>query len=115
MDSKITTHIIDAPTGKPAVGIDVTLEFQMPDRGWHVVGKGTTTKDGRVNDLRTGSAGFEPGTYRLTFDTASYFVASGIESFYPHVTIAFTVGDTARHYHVPLLVSPFGFSTYRGS
>lgn len=112
--SAITTHILDISAGAPARGVPVTLERET-DEGWEVVGNGTTDDDGRLRDLLASGATIKTGNYRLIFDTEFYFAERQIESFYPNVTVAFTVGDAAQHYHVPLLLSPFGYSTYRGS
>lgn len=111
--SAITTHILDISSGSPARGVAVTLE-RHTETNWEIIGKGTTDEDGRVRDLLDPSAILQPGNYRLTFDTGNYFFDRQIDSFYPHVTVAFTVFDSS-HYHVPLLLSPFGYSTYRGS
>ena len=105
----ITTHVLDTTRGKPAAGIAVTLERSMPNGSWSAVGRGTTDNDGRLRTLTAGDV--EKGTYRLTFDTGTYFR----ETFYPQVVIIFNVADGAQHYHVPLLISPWGYSTYRGS
>ncbi len=113
--SSITTHVLDTARGRPAGGLPVVLEAQGGDGRWRVVGKGTTDADGRVGQLLPKGASLQPGLYRLTFDTQSYFVAQELESFYPQVTVVFEVRDPTQHYHVPLLLSPFGFSTYRGS
>ena len=112
--SAITTHILDVSTGVPARGVPVTLELETGE-GWEVVGTGTTDDDGRLRDLLDAGAAINTGNYRLIFDTEFYFAEQRIESFYPEVTVAFTVRDAAQHYHVPLLLSPFGYSTYRGS
>lgn len=112
--SAITTHILDVSKGCPASGVPVTLERQNSS-GWEIVGKGATDSDGRLSDLLASEAILPAGNYRLTFDTGNYFSQQKIESFYPQVTVAFTVRDAAQHYHVPLLLSPFGYSTYRGS
>ena len=112
--SAITTHILDVSKGCPARGVPVTLERQAAP-GWEIVGKGATDEDGRLRDLLAPDAVLQAGNYRLIFDTETYFAREQIEGFYPHLTIAFTVRDAAQHYHVPLLLSPFGFSTYRGS
>ncbi|MGC2238264.1 MAG: hydroxyisourate hydrolase [Pyrinomonadaceae bacterium] len=112
--SAITTHILDVSTGFPARGVSVTLEWQADDN-WEIVGKGATDNDGRLRDLLASDADFRAGNYRLTFDTETYFANQKIEGFYPSVTIVFNVREAAQHYHVPLLLSPFGYSTYRGS
>jgi len=112
--SGITTHVLDTSRGRPAQGIPVTLEFEAGG-GWKLVGKGTTNADGRISDLVSADADIAPGVYRLIFDTGKYFANHQVESFYPQVTIIFRLADVAQHYHVPLLLSPFGYSTYRGS
>lgn len=112
--SGITTHVLDTARGRPAQGVSVTLELEAPG-GWKLVGKGTTNSDGRVSDLVSAAVKIAPGVYRLIFDTGKYFGSQQSESFYPHVIIIFRLADAAQHYHVPLLLSPFGYSTYRGS
>jgi 5-hydroxyisourate hydrolase len=112
--STITTHVLDTSQGRPAAGVPVTLEVEVAG-GWELVGKGTTDKDGRVSDLVPEEITPAAGVYRLIFDTARYFAAREVEGFYPQVTIVFKLRDPAQHYHVPLLLSPFGYSTYRGS
>ena len=112
--SAITTHILDISAGCPAHGVPVTLE-RRTTKSWEIVGKGATDEDGRVRDLLASAAILPTGNYRLIFDTETYFAKQQIEGFYPQVTIEFTVRDAAQHYHVPLLLSPFGYSTYRGS
>ena len=113
--SAITTHILDTSAGRPAAGVAVILEQESAEAGWHVIAKGLTDDDGRLRLMQETDELFMPGHYRLSFDTGVYFAHSGVESFYPQVTVAFTVRDPAGHYHVPLLLSPFGYSTYRGS
>ncbi len=113
--SAITTHILDVSSGCPARGVSVTLERQTEDRIWEVIGSSVTDEDGRLRDLLAPDAKLLPGDYRLTFDTETYFANQSVEGFYPQVTVAFTVRDAIQHYHVPLLLSPFGYSTYRGS
>lgn len=112
--SPITTHVLDVSRGRPAEGVPVTLEIEAAG-GWKLLGKGTTNADGRLADLLTDDFGLSAGVYRLIFDTAVYFASQQLGSFYPQVTIVFRIEDAAQHYHVPLLLSPFGYSTYRGS
>lgn len=112
--SAITTHVLDTSLGKPAAGVAVTLEAHS-GAGWKTLASGTTNADGRLRDLLPEESKLVPGTYRLRFETAAYFRARGVESFYPHIEITFQVKDASQHYHVPLLLSPFGYSTYRGS
>jgi 5-hydroxyisourate hydrolase len=103
----ITTHVLDTAQGKPAAGIGVKLEVREL-AGWTLAGVGKTDADGRLKTLlQPGS--FRAGTWRLTFDTR------GMSAFFPEVSIVFEVTDGSGHYHVPLLLSPFGYSTYRGS
>ena len=111
--SPITTHVLDVSLGRPAAGVPVLLEMQ-DGAGWAVMGRGVTDADGRNKTL------MEPGTlaagvYRLTFDTGVYFKIAKVTGFYPSVCITFEVHKAGEHYHVPLLLSPFGYSTYRGS
>lgn len=113
--SAITTHVLDLSRGAPARGMGVTLEIYMVDRGWVKLGEKVTDADGRVRDLLKVGAALDPGHYRLTFEVGEYFRARGDTSFYPEVPVVFEVRDPTQRYHVPLLVSPFGYSTYRGS
>ncbi len=109
----ITTHVLDTSLGRPAPGIVVRLEREHPARS-DTLGCGVTDQDGRVSDLSAGIA-LEVGTYRLTFATGPYFAARGVEAFYPSVSVTFQVAAGEQHYHIPLLLNPFGYSTYRGS
>lgn len=111
--SQITTHILDTSLGKPAQGIGVSLE-RSTDSGWESIGSGQTNADGRVADLLKPDETLSPGIYRINFDTGTYFASQGFKGFYPSVNIVFETVDDS-HYHVPLLLSPFGYSTYRGS
>jgi 5-hydroxyisourate hydrolase len=113
--SAITTHILDTSTGRPASGVPVVLERQGQDGRWERLGSGETDSDGRLKTLVPSDAWLEPGVYRLLFDTAQYFRARNEPAFYPAVIIVFETTAGERHYHVPLLLSPFGYSTYRGS
>jgi 5-hydroxyisourate hydrolase len=106
--SGITTHVLDTAQGRPAAGVSVVLE-RAAGAGWDPVGRGTTDADGRANELLPSAP--EPGRYRLTFDTGSYLP----RGFYPQVSVTFVVEQGEEHCHVPLLLSPFGYSTYRGS
>jgi 5-hydroxyisourate hydrolase len=112
--SAITTHVLDTARGHPAAGVAVVLEFKSSG-GWTEIGRGETDADGRLRELLAPDFDLAKGAYRLTFDTARYFAAQKRESFYPMVTVAFIVTDAAQHYHVPLLLSSYGYSTYRGS
>ena len=112
--SGITTHVLDTSRGRPASGVPVTLEVEAAG-GWKLVGKSTTDADGRVSNLMPGDLTLSTGVYRLVFDTGRYFAAHNVEGFYTQASVVFTIRDPAQHYHVPLLLSPFGYSTYRGS
>jgi 5-hydroxyisourate hydrolase len=107
--SYVTTHVLDATAGRPAAGVAVTLA----DIAGGVVATGVTNSDGRVADL--GPDRLAPGDYRIDFRTGDYFAARGQQTFYPQVSIVFSVSADQGHYHVPLLLSPFAYSTYRGS
>ncbi len=106
----ISTHVLDAVAGGPAVGMDLRLELV----GGGEVGRGTTDADGRCPGLAEGVA-LERGSYRLRFETGAWFARTGTPTFYPLVELTFEVTDPDAHHHVPLLLSPFAFSTYRGS
>ena len=110
--SHVTTHVLDTGSGKPAADVPVTLSVLDGGR-WVQIAEGATDADGRIKEL--GPERLPSGTYRLAFDTGRYFAASATETFFPEVTITFGVLETEAHYHVPLLLSPFAYSTYRGS
>jgi 5-hydroxyisourate hydrolase len=105
--STLSTHVLDTSLGKPAAGIRVTLL-----RGDQPVGEGTTDADGRARDF---AKTLDAGEYKLRFEVEPYFRKSGREAFYRSITIDFVVFEGSHHYHVPLLLNPFGYSTYRGS
>lgn len=111
--SAITTHVLDLSTGRPAAGMAVKLELRGAD-GWTMLAERHTDADGRVRDFLPPGA-LAASVYRLTFDTGAYFAARGVATFLPEAAVTFAVLDAAMHHHVPLLLSPFGFSTYRGS
>lgn len=111
----ITTHALDTARGLPARGLAITLEFLTDGARPRLLGQGHTDDDGRLRGLLRPGHVLEPGTYRLTFDTGAYFAASNTPTFFPSVQIVFAVDDGAQHYHVPLLLNPYGYSTYRGT
>lgn len=111
--SKITTHILDTSLGKPAQQVSVVL-YQQENENWIVIANGNTNADGRVTDLLSNEMSLNAGIYKLKFDTKKYFNKLGSQAFYPFVEIVFEIKNEA-HYHVPLLLNPFGYSTYRGS
>ena len=108
----LSTHVLDTARGRPAAGLRVTVQVQDGD-GWRDVGGGVTDTDGRVPGLLAGE--LSAGTHRLTFATGAWFEAQGVAGFYPEVAVVCRIDDPAAHYHVPLLLSPYGYSTYRGS
>jgi 5-hydroxyisourate hydrolase len=112
--SGITTHVLDTARGRPAAGVEVRLEA-ADGAGWREVGAGRTDEDGRAAGLVPSQAELVPGAYRLRFAVGAYFLALGVVAFYPQVVVEFEVRDGFQRYHVPLLLSPFGYSTYRGS
>ena len=109
----ITTHVLDTSRGVPAPDLSVRLDFRRSNE-WVTVGHAKTDSSGRVMSSFS-SAPVVPGTYRLTFDTAAYHKAVGVAPFFPEVVVMFDVESGSAHYHVPLLLSPFGSSTYRGT
>lgn len=115
MKSPITTHVLDTAAGRPAEGVPLKLERRGPDGTWEPLAKGTTNADGRVGDLLPESPRPAPGVYRMVFDTAAYFKARRVQGFYPTVEVVFELTQPREHHHIPLLLSPFGYSTYRGS
>ncbi len=112
--SGISTHVLDLARGRPASGVQVTLEVRDSEESWTEVRTARTDDDGRVGCLLPEGAELAAGIYRLRFGTGPYFAALGTEAFYPHVEIAFRARP-GEHYHVPLLLGPFGYTTYRGS
>ncbi len=111
--SPITTHVLDVSLGRPASGVPVRLE-RLAHGAFAELAHGETDADGRCSHLLAPGS-LDPGTYRIRFDLDPYFARDGRRSFYPHVEIVFVVESVHEHYHVPLLLSPFGYSTYRGS
>ncbi len=113
--SAITTHVLDTSRGCPAGGVPVLLEMQDTGGKWRVIGQGVTDGDGRLRDLLPSDYQLAAGVYRLIFNTTTYFSSRGEGSFYPEVAVVFSVRDASQHFHVPLLLNPYGYSTYRGS
>jgi 5-hydroxyisourate hydrolase len=109
----ISTHVLDIARGRPAAGVPVSIEKKEGD-AFVRLNAGATDADGRMKDL-VPEGQLSEGTFRVTFDTGAYFAAQGVEGFYPEATVVFVVRDAGTHYHVPLLLSPYGYSTYRGS
>ncbi len=114
--SPVTTHILDVSSGKPAGGVAARLsQWDEKTRAWAEIGAGVTDGDGRLEGLRERGSRLPAGAYRLDFEVRGYFQSRGVASFYPRVTVEFEITQPADHHHVPLLLSPFGYSTYRGS
>jgi len=111
--SDITTHVLDTSRGRPAAGFQVDLQFKSGD-AWKTLGSGRTDGNGRCSGLLGGNP-LQAGSYRLLFNAGDYYRELRVETFYSEIAIVFEVADPETHYHVPLLISPFGYSTYRGS
>ena len=110
----LSTHVLDTRLGRPAAGLPLLLE-QQTDGSWQELARGRTNADGRAPNFLPKDAKLEAAVYRLTFDTGAYFQSQKTPGFYPYVQVVFELTAAGEHYHVPLLLSPFGYSTYRGS
>ena len=113
--SPITTHVLDTSLGKPASGVAVVLEIHAGTERWKELGRGVTDLNGRIAAFNPPLVGLERQVYRLRFSTGAYFAARHVRTFYPEIPVVVEIEDPSQHYHVPLLLSPFGYSTYRGS
>lgn len=111
--NRLTTHILDTSSGKPAAGVTVILYHQQGDN-WIELTRGSTNRDGRITDWINDNTLLPSGIFKLVFETGAYFNKSATSTFYPFVEVTVTIADEA-HYHIPLLLSPYGYSTYRGS
>ena len=111
--SQVTTHVLDTSIGRPGRGVSIRLKARIEER-WLTIAQGISNEDGRIASLLPPGRTLPPGHYKMVFDTGNYFESLNIQGFYPEVEIAFTTFDRS-HYHVPLLINPFGYSTYRGS
>lgn len=111
----ISTHVLDTSRGKPVPNIPVTLEMHSGKGQWKELATAVTNAEGRISPLLPKGSILEAGRYRLTFATSSYFDSQGTKGFYPYISIVFEISEPNEHYHIPLLLSPFGFSSYRGS
>lgn len=112
--SRITTHILDTSAGKPVKGVRVSLHCLNNNSVWEEISEGITDDDGRIRDLISANKNLNPGIYKLKFLTGEYYDKNKIRSFYPFVEIIFEI-EKEEHYHIPLLLNPFGYTTYRGS
>ena len=113
--SAITTHVLDTALGRPAAGIAVRLEQRARGGEWTAIGQGETDSDGRLRSLHPEGSPLTPGVYRITFETRRYFESRRVAAFYPEVVVVFEITAGEAHYHVPLLIAPFGYTTYRGT
>jgi 5-hydroxyisourate hydrolase len=113
--NKISTHVLDTMMGKGATGLVVFLDRREPSGQWLTLGVSRTDQDGRCNQLLQGDADLSPGIYRLMFDTAVYFLHKKVVSLYPAIEVTFEVREGESHFHIPLLLSPNGYTTYRGT
>ena len=112
--SQITTHVLDTTRGLPAQNLPISLFAQTPD-GWQELAAGVTNVDGRISGLLADDVVLAAGVYRMHFATKPYFIACDEQGFYPYVDIVFELDGSASHYHIPLLLTAFGYSTYRDS
>jgi len=112
---RISTHILDTTRGKPAPAVPVRLHFREPAGAWREMSSQQTDADGRCAQLLPETGSLLEGIYRITFDTAAYFSSQGISGLYPFVEITFQVRGGESHFHIPLLLNPNGYTTYRGS
>jgi 5-hydroxyisourate hydrolase len=112
--SAITTHVLDTTRGKPAAGVPIVLERSNADR-WEFVARGETDANGRLRTLLRAGDALVPGVYRLVFATSQYFAQQQVRGFYPEVVVVFEALPGESHYHLPLLLNAFGYTTYRGS
>jgi 5-hydroxyisourate hydrolase len=112
--SRLSTHVLDTSRGQPAAGIEVVLEYAEHD-GWKAIGQGRTDADGRIGNILDRTADLVAGDYRLRFATAAYFELLALPIFYPEVQVHMRLDGSKNLYHLPLLLSPYGYSTYRGS
>jgi 5-hydroxyisourate hydrolase len=113
----ITTHVLDTSRGQPAAGVPIRLSVRtgQDQDVWKDLGETTTNSDGRAPDLLSADAKISAGVYRLIFETQTYFSSISVSGFYPSVSLIFEITNPEQHHHVPLLLSPYGYSTYRGS
>jgi 5-hydroxyisourate hydrolase len=111
----ITTHVLDTSVGQPARDLRVSLSRRLPGERWEIVGEGRTDNDGRQRALVAAGVALPPGIYRLSFDTGEYFQRRGHAALYPEVIVVVETAASESHYHVPLLLNPFGYTTYRGT
>ena len=110
----LSVHVLNLENGLPSPGVNVTLEKHV-DNGWQPLAQGVTNEQGRIGELFPAKLAFEAGEYRVVFKTGEYFKTTGRETFFPEIPVIFEVKNAEQHYHIPLLLSPYGFSTYRGS
>ncbi|KAK6907164.1 hydroxyisourate hydrolase [Kwoniella mangroviensis CBS 10435] len=119
--SPITCHVLDASVGKPAPGVKVSLDIlsltgqETAKEAPRTLASGETNSDGRCSDLLNPDTKLSPGIYKMTFHSGEYFKSNNVETFYPFVEITFSYTNPDQHYHIPLLISPFSYTTYRGS
>jgi len=113
--TQITSHILDTSLGRPAANVAITLSQQINNHDWELLGSAATNADGRVSDFLGTDNSLPAGIYKLTFQLSDYYAKLKCESFYPYAEVVFEIAGDGQHYHVPLLLNPFGYSTYRGS
>ncbi|RIQ19115.1 hydroxyisourate hydrolase [Bordetella avium] len=111
----LSVHVLNLETGLPSSGVAVTLEKAQGEQQWKLLSSGVTNEVGRISALFPAGASLEPGTYKVTFKTGKWFAEHQGKTFFPEVPVIFSVDGSVKHYHIPLLLSPYGFSTYRGN
>lgn len=110
----LSVHVLNLENGLPSAGVSVTLEEHVGDQ-WQSLSQGVTNQQGRISELFPANRSIKPGEYRVVFKTGDYYKKANRETFFPEVPVIFRVKQADQHYHIPLLLSPYGFSTYRGS
>ena len=110
----LSVHILDLQSGQPTAGVTVTLE-QKTGNGWQQLASGVTNAQGRITEMYPADKTMQAGDYRIVFKTGEHYARLKQETFFPEIPVQFHVEKTGQHYHIPLLLSPFGFSTYRGN
>lgn len=113
-NNPLSVHVLNLETGVPSAGVNVTLERHMGE-AWQPLAQGTTNEQGRIAELYPSDKPLQKGEYRVVFKTGEYYKKTGHETFFPEIPVIFEVKQADQHYHIPLLLSPYGFSTYRGS
>lgn len=113
-DNPLSVHVLNTSTGLPSQGVKVSLERRVGSE-WRLLSRAMTDSDGRIRGLYPAAQALQQGHYRVTFETGAWFAQRGEQSFFPEVSVVFVLNEGVKHTHIPLLISPFGYSTYRGN